>query len=309
MSDKLTPLDWRFHFFPWHTASEYSMNPVGVYVPPHVTEYLDDVEDELGITLTEDQAAWYAKKLESQGDDMRREFPSTPDEAFAGAVEGAFYARELGLAQSSGRVGSWPYDPRLGGVYTFHDIGLNDTHTIWIAQYDHGFWRFVDYYENENEGAPFYAKILADKARDMGWHYVCHYLPHDGATRDFSLGVTRAQAFQLNGVSPIRIVPRTKEVAADIIHVRNFLGIARFDRDACAQGLRHLASYRREWNDKRGVWADRARHDQASHGADGFRTAAMADHHGLIAISDRREAYDDGDDYTRNQTRNVTTGY
>ncbi|MGA7545177.1 MAG: hypothetical protein WBW08_05025 [Methyloceanibacter sp.] len=37
------------------------------------------------------------------------------------------------------------------------------------------------------------------------------------------------------------------------------------------RGPEALRSYRKEWDEERGVWCDRPRHDTASHGADAFR--------------------------------------
>ena len=39
-------------------------------------------------------------------------------------------------------------------------------------------------------------------------------------------------------------------------------------------GLRQLQAYRKVWDESRGVWKDRPRHDDASHGADAFLTFA-----------------------------------
>jgi hypothetical protein len=44
---------------------------------------------------------------------MLKEYPATPEEAFAAAVEGAYYGRELARARNEGRIASVPYDPRL----------------------------------------------------------------------------------------------------------------------------------------------------------------------------------------------------
>lgn len=44
-----------------------------------------------------------------------------------------------------------------------------------------------------------------------------------------------------------------------------------FDAIKCEQGIKALESYRKEWNDKMGVWRDKPLHDWASHGADAFR--------------------------------------
>ena len=41
-------------------------------------------------------------------------------------------------------------------------------------------------------------------------------------------------------------------------------------------GLRRLRAYRKEWDESRGVWKDRPRHDEASHGADAFLTFACS---------------------------------
>jgi hypothetical protein len=37
-------------------------------------------------------------------------------------------------------------------------------------------------------------------------------------------------------------------------------------------------AYRKEWDESRGVWEDRPRHDDASHGADAFPTFASSNY-------------------------------
>jgi hypothetical protein len=48
------------------------------------------------------------------------------------------------------------------------------------------------------------------------------------------------------------------------------------DEQGCGLGLRQLRAYRKEWDESRGVWKDRPRHDDASHGADAFMTLACS---------------------------------
>ena len=50
---------------------------------------------------------------------------------------------------------------------------------------------------------------------------------------------------------------------------------ASFDETNCAVGIKHLDNYRKEWDDSRGCWKDKPRHDESSHCADAFRTGAM----------------------------------
>jgi hypothetical protein len=56
---------------------------------------------------------------------------------------------------------------------------------------------------------------------------------------------------------------------------RQLLGICQFDAGPCAEGIKALKNYRKDWDGERGVWKDRPRHDSASHGADAFRSLAM----------------------------------
>jgi hypothetical protein len=113
--------------------------------------------------------------------------------------------------------------------------------------------------------------VLADKA----YVYGTHYLPHDVETRELGTGLSRRRMLEDLGVRPVVTVPRATDAGADIQAARNALARCRFDAVRCETGIRHLDSYRREWDAKRGVWKDRARHDAASHGADAFRMFAV----------------------------------
>ena len=51
-----------------------------------------------------------------------------------------------------------------------------------------------------------------------------------------------------------------------------------FDEQGRGLGLRRLRACRKEWDEGRGVWKDRPRHDDASHGADAFITFACSNY-------------------------------
>jgi hypothetical protein len=78
------------------------------------------------------------------------------------------------------------------------------------------------------------------------------------------------------GFSP-RIVQRPKNKLEAISAARCAFAKCQFDEQSCAAGLKRLRSYRKEWDDERGVWKDRPRHDDASHGADAFLTFACSE--------------------------------
>jgi hypothetical protein len=58
--------------------------------------------------------------------------------------------------------------------------------------------------------------------------------------------------------------------------VRATLPCCYFDEAECSTGLRQLRQYRKDWDETRGCWKDKPRHDSSSHCADSFRYMALA---------------------------------
>lgn len=269
-SKELTRLEPRFHFYAWFDNPRYRMNDDETkitIISKEIAEYLESFD------LDANQKAWYAVKAKIMKDDMKREYPSTPDEAFEGSLEGTFYIQEMQQVRKSGGICRLPYD-RSYPVSTFWDLGgSRDQFSIWFYQYIDRQHRFIDYHESNGNGWNFYAKLLNDK----GYVYDKHYLPHDGRQRRVGLEVyTSVELAEQVGIRPIEVVPVTKSVYDDI---RNFckpiLPQCLFDETNCALGIGRIDSYRKRWDDINSMWLNEAVHDEASHGADGFRTFAV----------------------------------
>jgi hypothetical protein len=119
--EKLTPLDFKFNFFPWWKAPEYQLKVTDhVVIPDAYCHYFDKLKELHGIELTYGQRLWYFKK--TQLEDMRRELPSTPEEAFEASVEGAYYVQYLAKAELEQRIGEFPAEPGYQ-VHTAWDLG------------------------------------------------------------------------------------------------------------------------------------------------------------------------------------------
>lgn len=264
-----SPLDFAFHFFPWWREPTYALDPAGTTITAELEDYFTALASDHGIALSAAQRAWYASKMETQGAEMGREFPSTPDEAFAAAIDGAYYAAEMARADRDRRICRVPYEPAVP-VNTFWDLGRNDDTVIWFHQQIGREHRFIDYYRNAGEGLGHYAQLL----RGRGYTYGEHYLPHDVEQRELSTNRSRRDFLEGLGVRPIRTVPRVRDLRDGIQRVRAVLPGCWFDASKCAGGVADLRRYRKAWDDKRAVWKDTPQHDAASHGADAFRTFA-----------------------------------
>lgn len=264
----LSSLDPKLHFYGWNWNAGYSLD-AEVSITGDMAEYFKSLPFE----LSAGQKAWYVKKLEQQGEYMKREYPSVPKEAFEKTLEGAIYVEQMARVRSLGQIGNFPHDPGKR-VSTFWDLGRgSDTTCIWFFQNQDNRWVFIDYHESSNYGWEYYAQLLQSKP----YVYEEHVLPHDGNTKQSGKQISTARADLVElGVRPVRVVPRTKNMWGDIKgRCRNILVRCFFNESTCISGVRRLDDYRREWDDKLAVWRDQPRHDAASHGADAFRTFAM----------------------------------
>ena len=277
LGKELTELDFNFNFFPWYLRDEYfidSSDPI----PEHIAAYFDKLSAETGRIFSDGQKQWYASKEATLYDKMKREYPSTPKEAFEQSIEGAYYERQFAKIYKDGRIceGFNNNAP----VNTAWDLGVGDSTAIWFYQKINNEIHLIDYYENSGEGLDHYAKVLHDK----GYQYSKHYAPHDIENRDFSgRGRSRKDialdGFEIEGkIYSIRFeVVERLGVETGINHVRTILNRCVFDKDKCEQGIKCLENYRKKWDEKLGTWKDSPLHDWASHGSDAFRYLAVTE--------------------------------
>ncbi len=269
-----TPADmeWKFHFFPWWMDPKYA-TAQRVDLTDEEAKYFDDLEAEYGIKLTAEQEFWYALKAREQGEDMLKEFPSTPDEAFAGATDGAVLGKQMRAIRKLGYVGRFPYVPGTP-VNTFWDFGLNDMQTIWFHQEVAGRNRFVGYYENNNIGLTHYVQHLDRWSAQRGAVFGKHYGPHDIEHKRQGIGIQVKTIKTMMGELGVQFktVQRTSDKWVSVENARQRLFECDFDEASCAKGIDHLESASREWDAEESVWLQHVRHDDHSHGLDGWLT-------------------------------------
>jgi hypothetical protein len=274
----LSLLDWKFFFFSWWKNKGYWLDPVGAVIPQRLTDYFKELYAKHGIVTNDGQRAWYAGKEKTLGDDMKREYPSIPAEAFQQSVEGAYYAKQFAKLYLNQRIGTVP-DNSHQPVMTFWDIGVGDSTAIWFVRQIGDEYHVIDYYENSGEGLRHYMKVL----KDRGYTYSEHWGPHDIDNREFgSDAKTRRElareGYEIDGQKysmTFQVVPKLG-VNDGIEQAREILPKCVFDSAKCEEGIACLEGYRKEWDDKRGCWKDSPLHDWTSHGSDAFRYFAVA---------------------------------
>lgn len=234
---------------------------------PSNVQYLKEYFAKLalqGINLTEPQMWWFAKKYMIQREDMAREFPSTPEEAFQASQEGFWYAREIKELYDSGHITNVSYDKQLP-CHSSWDLGQADSCSIWFFQINRSDdVNVIDFWQKNNTPLAQIAQMLKDK----GYTYGIHIWPHDANARDRA-GITFAQQARPFNLSGLVLEPHN--LLEGINLVRTGLSKCWFDRTKCQEGLKHLENYAKRWNNSFGGWTSEPVHNDASHASDSFR--------------------------------------
>lgn len=190
--------------------------------------------------------------------------------SFSAPNSGTYYGRLMQEAEEAGRITAVNYDPSLP-VWTSWDLGIDDATAIWFAQITvSGEFRFIDYIEDSGAALDHYVDLLQGRP----YKYEMHLLPHDAAVKELGSGRSRTETLAAMGLFPYRVL-RAHSVADGINAVRLVLPRAWFDAEKCAQGIKALRNYRREWNAAGETWRVNPRHDWSSHGSDSCRYMAM----------------------------------
>jgi len=189
--------------------------------------------------------------------------------SFYGAMEGAYYSKQLQRLQDEGRLVNNLYDPNLT-VTTYWDLGIGDATAIWFVQQNSKEVWFVDYYENQGEGLGHYVQTVLTKP----YHYEAHYAPHDIQVRELGTGKTRLEMAQAMGIS-FRVTPRIGRQDG-IDAVRSQFHRYWFDKVRCHRGIEALHAFKKEYDPVLRQFSQQPVKNWAVHAADALRYFAVS---------------------------------
>lgn len=192
-------------------------------------------------------------------------------------VEGAYYRQQILNAEKEGRITNVPYEEKLD-VYTWCDLGVSDSFSIGYFQVSGMQWRMIDYdeFEGENLGS------AIQRMREKGYSYAKHFAPHDIEVRDLSAdsvdssarASSRWEIAKSKGVE-YTIVPKMG-VQDGINATRMAFSSLWIDKTKCAEFLKKIRRYHKEFDASRGVFKKDPAHDSNSHAGDMLRYWAVS---------------------------------
>ena len=191
--------------------------------------------------------------------------------AYATAVKGAYFTKQLTAMRAQGRIGRVAADP-LMKRRLFVDIGgtgrSSDAFAMWGAQFVGREVRVLHYYEQVGQEIGHHLSWM----REHGYtpESAGVWLPHDGATHDKVFNVSYQSAFEAAGYT-VEVVPNQGKGAAisRINAARRVFSSVWMNQSTTEPGVEALGWYHEKWEEDRDVGLG-PEHDWASHGADAF---------------------------------------
>ncbi len=266
---ELTQLSWKLHFYPWHGVKG-CRSTAKVDISPNESKYFTELE-KLGIKLDGEQKSWYVQKARTytgNPDLMLQEYPSTEAEPFKASNEDKFFGRQIEAAKAQGRVTNFGIGSRP--MQTFWDLG-RDGMVCLVGQESIDGFRWITGLHSVGG----LVSEMAVELQKLPYLFTDIYLPHDG--EDKSVVTKDTPKAQLKAAFPnarIHIVPRVLHKQTAINAARERIATDWFHATTFADCLDQLGKYRKQWNERLGIFTDDHVHDTASHYADAYMTYA-----------------------------------
>jgi hypothetical protein len=277
MGAELTPLDFQAIFLSWlddpdcHMEQTPSVPHHKQYLVPELELYFEKLELELNIVIEQAQKNWYIVKKIELGNDMKQEYPATPQEAFEQSIEGTYYRIQYEALMMMNRIGEFKIHPNLPIDIAF-DLGINDDFVILFGQQQRDKYVMFADYSNTGQGLDFYVKIVDALCIKYNVNIRHAFAPHDISVKELGTGRTRLEVLRELGINPI-VLPKLS-IIDGITAVREFLKNIYIDT-ACKDLITSIQNYRKTYDEKLDVYLDKPVHDAFSHLADGLRYFAI----------------------------------
>lgn len=185
-------------------------------------------------------------------------------------IKGSYYLREMQQARAENRICRVPHHDGLP-VQTFWDLGANDMTVIAFHQQVGLANRWIRCYGNSGEKVAHYATYLKNMAREHGYVYGTHYLPHDADNETLAGNSIRVQLMELLPGEQFEVVPKVDHLINGINRTRAVMSTCWFDEVECSDLIAALDRYRKKWDDKLQCFTNAHVHDIYSDYCDAIR--------------------------------------
>lgn len=244
------------------------------------------------IKTANDTKVFSKAKLKEIQEELETEYGQEDGEAlfqqeylcsFNAQLLGAYYAKQLDVAERQGRIKDFiAHDPDYP-VQTAWDIGLSDDTCIWFFQVIGREVRILGYYSSSGRLFDHYAGVLELFAETMGWEYyfdepgqAYHWVPWDARPKTLaSKGKSLLEvAWEDHGIR-MRVCKNLSKQDG-IQATRKMLERSYFSKKLTGLGLEVLRNYQRKYDEDKRMYSNDPLHNWASHGSDALRMMGVS---------------------------------
>ncbi len=267
--------EYKAHFYNW-TWDDEELNKI-IPLPVSAMEQSDKfAEIKRKHKLSDVEITYYYQKwlsLNKKWNALKREYPTTAEEAFEAIAEGTFYGEQIGLMEQNGQIGVYPWNRSLK-AHTVWDLGVGKNMRVGIYQRDVVSNRTYRIDHITGEGSDGLPELIA-KIKAKPYTYGKHFGPHDLETTDVGTGKTRIETAR--GLDLTFTIVPDLSLEDGINGVPAFLDRLFVNKESNKEWIKSMKAYGREWDEKRGMYKDEPLHNWASHDADETRYAALVE--------------------------------
>lgn len=193
--------------------------------------------------------------------------------------ETKYFAIAINEIHKSERIIVGHYFPNKA-VYAFYDIGVSDYTSVTLAQFESRAGKLwpsvIGYIENNNRALSFYVAEIKAFCNARNLVLKMHFVPHDGANRNFGDGLKTTQDYLTDMGEMSNIVKRPSTHKMAIEAIRQKLYMTTFNQENTQRLIDCLSNYEKEFDIKMGKFKDHPKHDWSSHGVKSYQTLVLA---------------------------------
>jgi hypothetical protein len=165
-------------------------------------------------------------------------------------------------------------------VYSFFDIGVDDSTSITLAQFERKDGKIrpvvIGYLESNNRDLRYYVNEIRLFCNRYNLPFAKHFIPHDGKNRNWNDGLKNTLHYLTEMGERGQFVERPSSHKIAIEAIRQALYITKFNKENTEKLIACLAHYEKEFDDKMGKFKDIPTHDWSSHGVKSYQTLVLA---------------------------------
>ena len=231
--------------------------------------------EKAGLIITQTQRNfWVQKRAELGSEDIYREYPATPEQAFKASDNPYFWQTDFvaKVVEPKHILPTITYNERYP-IFVSQDLGVSDYYVLLFFQYYNGNIYILEDYKNTGQHPKFYAQYIIDRFKELNVASTNYELifPHDAVKIDLmSEGKKRSDVFYEMGLKKHNQLGRDDRLKG-VELVRQYIPNIYLNNAKAYYSFECFMNYKKRKDKANNILTSDACKDKYCHGADAIR--------------------------------------